>query len=63
MFPSAHPPSLLTSCASAVFLEALGNEVCDTVQEAQEVELSRSKSVVGGYGLLKEVAALLRRAG
>ncbi|CAJ1363437.1 unnamed protein product [Effrenium voratum] len=35
--------------------EALGNEVCDTVQEAQEVELSRSKSVVGGYGLLKEV--------
>ncbi|CAK9055045.1 unnamed protein product [Durusdinium trenchii] len=35
--------------------EAFGNEVCDTVQEGREVELSRSKSVVGVMGLLKEV--------
>lgn len=35
--------------------EAFGNEVCDTVQETRELEISRSKSVVGGAGLLKDV--------
>ena len=37
--------------------EAFGNEVSDTVQEKRELEISRSKSVVGGVGLLKDVAA------
>ena len=36
--------------------QAFGNEVCDTVQETREPEISRSKSVVGGAGLLKDVA-------
>ena len=40
--------------------KAFGNEVCDTVQEGREVELSRSKSVVGVMGLLKEVVVWLQ---
>lgn len=39
------------------FEKAFGNEISDTVQEARELEISRSKSVVGGAGLLKDVAS------
>jgi len=35
--------------------EAFGNEISDTVQEKRELELTRSKSVVGGVGLLKDI--------
>lgn len=35
--------------------QAFGNEISDTVQEKRELELTRSKSVVGGVGLLKDI--------